>query len=102
MKQAKEQLKIKLQEVEIEKESLEDKIKHFELPDRIMKEFETGFGFPRISQELGLEEKLGKETYTKLYNEIKIILNKIIGMIPEYEKTKRPCQVCKKVKKLVE
>lgn len=100
---AKTELELKLREKELdfEKKLVQDELKHLQLPDEMRNEWRVQFGFPKIAQELGLRDKLNKETFEKLESEVANVIEKIIVMVPSYEHVKLPCQTCAKIKDIL-
>lgn len=96
------------EELEVEEASLKAKlaeisaeISHAKMPDKLRDEWRLGFGWPKISQELSLHNKLDKETYDKLYASVDAIINRIAEMVPSYADTTKPCPRCKEIKEIV-
>lgn len=82
-------------------ENIEDKIKYAELPEQLSRMFDVGGGWPRISQSLGLKDKLDKETYEALYTEMTNLVFEISKMVPPYEQTSHRCFYCSEVRSLL-
>lgn len=97
----KEELEARKKEIEFEKLSIEAELKHLDLPENMRKEFETGFGWPRISQSLMLKDKLDEELYDKLFKEVQELVYKIAKMVPAWKDSSKPCENCHAIKSLL-
>ena len=83
--ETKEQLDATKERLTAELELTNEKLKHIGVPDEMRKQFELGFGWPKLAQELLLEKKLDKETFNALYKGMKNIVEDIVKMVPKWE-----------------
>ncbi len=82
----------------LELEEIEAELKYEAIPENMRDMWKTQFGWPKISQSLGLRSKLDKETYEALYKEVMDKIEEIAKMVPPYEKHDRPCPKCNEIK----
>lgn len=83
----KDKIEKRIKQIEEEKKLLEVELKWAGIPDRMRDEFKVMFGWPKVSQELGLAKKLDSETYKRLYDEIEKIIERVVLMVPESKKS---------------
>lgn len=83
----KDKIEKRIKQIDEEKKILQTELKYAGIPDRMRDEFRIQFGWPKISQELGLAKKLDSETYKRLYDEIEKIIERVVLMVPESKKS---------------
>lgn len=97
----KEKLESKKKDLKLAIEELDKQIRHEDIPEHMRKEWELMFGWPKISTELGLRDKLDKDTYNKLYDQVLEKIQKIANMVPDYKNVKdKECWRCIKVQEV--
>lgn len=98
----KKQLQLKKNKLEDLVKEVDKELKYLEIPEKLRDRFKLMFGWPRIDQELQLQKKLDKETYNKLYSEIKEIIEEVVKEVPEYKDAKETkCSKCESIKNII-
>lgn len=101
MIRSKEELEKRKKELEDEKYLVEQELKHVNLPQLMREKMELGFGWPKLTQELGLRNLLDKGVYDKLYSGVMLIVEDIVKMVPPFENSPKDCKKCKEVKDIL-
>lgn len=100
-KDTKEGLELRKKQLEMEQKEVEEQLGYMKFPEQLKDMWKTQFGWPSISQELLLAQKLDKETYDKLYRRVEEVIEKIASMVPEYRKKSSPCKKCEAIRTII-
>lgn len=99
--ETKEQLELEKSKLEARISELNKQLEHAKLPEKMRMEWDRGFGWPKLRQELSLDKKLEQEDLDKLFNGVSKIIETIANMVPPWENTEKGCWKCDEIRSIL-